>query len=86
MIRYITNTKKDLVYSPHSESDMDDLITAGILSHHKAHCRMGSCFCKLKLQNLDDFFIIDYDIWNPEVDHQIPVRYSVESVDGGRKE
>ncbi|EGV20000.1 Glycogen synthase [Thiocapsa marina 5811] len=25
---------------------------------------------------------IDYDIWNPEVDHQIPVRYSVESIDG----
>lgn len=25
---------------------------------------------------------IDYDIWNPEVDRQIPVRYSVESIDG----
>jgi starch synthase len=25
---------------------------------------------------------IDYDIWNPEIDRQIPVRYSVDSVDG----
>ncbi|WP_296806026.1 glycogen synthase GlgA, partial [Thiocapsa sp.] len=25
---------------------------------------------------------IDYDIWNPEIDHQIPVRYSVENIDG----
>lgn len=25
---------------------------------------------------------IDYDVWNPEIDHQIPVRYSVESIEG----
>ncbi|MCG6986384.1 MAG: glycogen synthase GlgA [Thiocapsa sp.] len=25
---------------------------------------------------------IDYDVWNPEIDHHIPVRYGVENIDG----
>nr|WP_242467374.1 glycogen synthase [Thiocapsa imhoffii] len=25
---------------------------------------------------------IDYDVWNPEIDHQIPVRYGVDSIEG----
>ena len=25
---------------------------------------------------------IDYEVWNPEIDHHIPVRYSVDSIDG----
>ena len=25
---------------------------------------------------------IDYDVWNPEVDHHIPVRYGIDSIDG----
>ncbi|PQJ97362.1 glycogen synthase [Chromatium okenii] len=25
---------------------------------------------------------IDYDVWNPEVDHQIPTRYNIETIEG----
>jgi hypothetical protein len=61
MIRYITNSKNDVLYSVQEESDMENLITAGILSHHKAQCKTSNCFCKQKAQNLDDSFVLDYD-------------------------